>query len=66
MDWKKFLAGLATQVLASVSTNLLLEIKAFAVSFRERAAATTNPWDDVLADLMCGLLGIPKESKLLN
>lgn len=63
MDWKKFLAGLATQVLASVSVNLLAELKDFAVGFRTKAAATTNPWDDVLADMLCGLLGIPKETE---
>lgn len=63
MDWKKFLAGLAAQVLASVSVNLLAEIKTFAVGFRTRAGMTTNPWDDVLADMICGLLGIPADKE---
>ncbi len=58
MNWKAFLAKLAAQILGSVSENLLKEMKDFAIAFRTKAKQTTNPWDDVLADFICGILGV--------
>ena len=59
MDWRKFIENTIRQMLGSVSANLLVNLREFAVKFREDARATENPWDDILADFMCGLLGIP-------
>lgn len=61
MDWKKFLSNMVAQMLASVSSELLENLKSFAVEFRSDTRKTVNPWDNVLADLICGILGIPEE-----
>lgn len=58
MNWRAFLANMAAQILGSVSENLLKEMKDFAIDFRTRAKQTSNPWDDVLADFICGVLGV--------
>lgn len=63
MDWRKYLAVLAAQMLGSVSITLLKDLKAFAIKFREDARTTPNPWDDLMADFMCGILGIPEETE---
>ena len=63
MDWKKFFQQIAARILGSVSANLLVGLKDFANSFREQARKTDNPWDDILADFICGMLGIPAEEK---
>lgn len=59
MDWKKFFQQMAAQMLGSVSSNLLVQLKEFAIKFREDALKTENPWDDILANFVCGMLGIP-------
>lgn len=58
MDWKKYLAGVARQVMSSVSVDLVVNLRNFAIKFREDARQTENPWDDIVADLICGILGI--------
>lgn len=63
MDWKKFFQQMAGQILGSVSSNLLVALKDFALKFREDAAKTENPWDDILADFICGMLGVPAKKK---
>lgn len=62
MNWKEFLNRLVLQILGSISENLLAGLKEFAIKFRADARKTANPWDDVLADLICGMLGIPAEA----
>lgn len=63
MDWRKFFQQIAAQILGSVSANLLVGLKDFATSFRTEASKTENPWDDILADFICGMLGIPAAEK---
>ena len=63
MNWKNFVDRLVLQILGSISGDLMTGLKDFAVKFRNQARKTTNPWDDVLADLICGLLGIPAETE---
>lgn len=63
MDWRKFIQQIVEQMLGSVSENLLVTIREFATSFREDAEQTENPWDDILANFMCGLLGIPPKQQ---
>lgn len=53
---------MVAQMLGSVSENLLVNVREFAVKFREDARATENPWDDILADFICGMLGIPGQN----
>lgn len=59
MDWRKFLAQIAAQMLGSVSETLLISLRAFAIRFRQDARDTANPWDDILADFICGMIGVP-------
>jgi len=61
MNWKKFIENMVGQMLGSISVDLLKTIKDFAVKFRADARATANPWDDILADLLCGILGVAPE-----
>ena len=63
MNWKKFVEKMVAQMLGSISGNLMVQLKMFAVKFREDARATTNPWDDIIADLICGMLGISEEEE---
>ena len=50
-------------MLGSVSSVLLVQLQEFAKQFRETAKQTDNPWDDILADFMCGMLGINQKEK---
>lgn len=63
MDWQKFFQQIAAQILGSVSANLLIHLKEFAIKFRADAKETENPWDDILADFICGMLGIPAKTE---
>ena len=45
-------------VLAALSGPLREELVKFAKEFREKARKTENPWDDVVADILCWLLQI--------
>lgn len=54
---------MAAQILGSVSAKLLVKLKDFAESFRKDAYKTKNPWDDILADFICGMLGVPAPKK---
>lgn len=66
MNWKKFVEKMVGQMLGSISEDLLNTIRDFAVKFRADARATSNPWDDILADLLCGILGISDEAETLG
>lgn len=64
MDWKKFVNRTVIIMLGSISADLLAGLKEFAIKFRADARVTTNPWDDMIADLICGILGIPDETEI--
>lgn len=49
---------LLRQLLTVASGPLRQQLTEFAKKFREEAKATPNPWDDVLADVICWLLGV--------
>lgn len=53
-----WLIKLLVLVLPLVTPELRDKLVEFAKSFREDAKATDNPLDDVLAAILCGLLGI--------
>lgn len=55
-DWMLRLISL---ILGVVSEPLREELKKFAISFREQARMTSNPWDDYVADIICWVLAIP-------
>jgi len=58
MNWQSFVNRLVMQVLGSISGNLLKGLNELEIKFREDARATANPWDDVLADLICSILNV--------
>jgi len=49
---------LLRQLLTVVSGPLRETITNFATDFRKKAKETPNPWDDVLADILCWILDI--------
>lgn len=54
----KWLLRLLVWVLPLVSGPLREDLVKFAKKFREDARSTPNPADDVLADILCWLIGI--------
>jgi len=54
----KIIATVLVTVIKMASPKLVADLKAFAKDFRAKCAATPNPWDDVLAEALCGALGI--------
>jgi hypothetical protein len=54
----KMLAKVLVTVVTLASPELVKELKDFAVKYRTKCAATENPWDDILAEALCGLLGV--------
>jgi len=52
------LARVIISVIKLASPQLVADLKAFVVEFRDRASRTDNPLDAVLAEALCGLLGI--------
>lgn len=54
-DW---MIRLLRMLLLQMSGPLRVELEAFAVKFRENAAKTQNPMDDVLADILCWVIGL--------
>ena len=48
-------------LLNAVTPAILTSAKGFAVTLRDKARKTENPFDDVLADLICALLSIKEE-----
>ena len=43
-------------ILSSSSGPLRKTLNDFAISFKESAKKTANPWDDILADILCWIL----------
>ena len=58
MNWAQWLLKLLPNLIASISEPLRKELVTFAVSFRESAKKTANPWDDFAADVICWVLGV--------
>jgi len=52
------ISGIAKQLLLSITPQLRGTLVEFANDFKARAAKTSNPWDDVLAAVICALLGV--------
>ena len=44
--------------LAALSAPLREALVKFAKEFREKARKTENPWDDLVADILCWLLQV--------
>lgn len=53
-----FIINILRRILLSASEPMREMLVKFATDFRTRARETSNPWDDVLADLICLLLQV--------
>jgi len=53
-----WIINLIRKILLSSSGPLRKTLNDFAVSFRESARKTANPWDDILADIICWILQV--------
>ena len=54
----KWIIELIRKILGSASGPLRKVLTDFAVSFRDQARKTANPWDDILADIICWVLQV--------
>ncbi len=53
-----WIIALIRKILQSASGPLRKALVDFAVSFRAQSRETSNPWDDILADLICWILQV--------
>lgn len=60
-----WMINLFQQLLCVTSGPIREMLNNFAKELRANAKETTNPWDDILADVVCWLLAVPEtpESK---
>lgn len=55
---KDWLVDLLRQILSVASGPIRDLMINFATDLRNQAKATPNPWDDILADIVCWLFGV--------
>lgn len=55
---QNWLIELLMKVLVSISPSLREELVKFATEFRNKAKGTANPWDDILAEALCWIIGV--------
>lgn len=53
-----WIINLIRKILAGASGPLRKTLTEFAKTFRASAKKTANPWDDILADLICWILDV--------
>lgn len=58
MDWTKWLFKLLPNIMVSISGPLRAELVSFAKEFKVKAKKTENPWDDLVAEGLCWLVGV--------
>lgn len=54
----RWIIELIRRILSSASGPLRKTLIDFAISFREQAKKTPNPWDDILANIICWILQV--------
>ena len=55
-----WLINLFRRILGMASGPIRDMLVGFASDFRAKAKETPNPWDDILADIVCWLLVVPE------
>lgn len=58
----EWLTRMFVQILSVASGPIREELVNFCIDFRKRAAKTPNPWDDMLADILCWVVSVPKKN----
>ncbi len=56
--WLKIMLSIAMAALTGMTPALREQLSQAARDFRTKAAETKNPYDDILANMLCGILGI--------
>lgn len=49
---------LLLQIMMAATPHIAEALRDFAKEYRAKAAETSNPWDDRLADMICFLFGV--------
>lgn len=57
------LMRLLLSLLPQVSPVLVDWVRALAVSFKSKAKETDNPYDDIVAEIFCAILGIGEDQE---
>lgn len=55
---REFLIRLFAQILATATPTVRAELVKFCTDFRASAKKTPNPWDDILAEMLCWICGV--------
>jgi len=55
---ENWILNLILGILTSISGPIREDLEKFARDLREKAKATENPWDDIVANGLCWLIGI--------
>jgi len=55
MKWIQILVTILVQVLKQISPEIRTVLKGLLVELRVKAKATSNPWDDILVELLAGI-----------
>lgn len=53
-----FLIKLFAQILAAASPEMRAALAKFCIDYKASAKKTPNPWDDILADMLCWIVGV--------
>lgn len=55
---REFLIQLFAQILAVATPAFREQLVKFCIEYRDAAKKTPNPWDDILANLLCWMVGV--------
>jgi len=54
----KIVAAVLLRVLELSSPEIVKQLRKFAEDFRAKCAITPNPWDDILSEAICTIVGV--------
>lgn len=55
---RQFIIRLFAQILGAATPAMRAELEKFCTDYRESAKKTPNPWDDILAEMLCWICGV--------
>ncbi|GAI16062.1 unnamed protein product [marine sediment metagenome] len=55
---KQFIIRLFAQILGAASPAIRTDLVTFCKKYKEEAKKTPNPWDDILAEMLCWIVGV--------
>lgn len=54
----EFMLRLISQIFSVASPAMRAELAKFCSDYKESAKKTPNPWDDILAEMLCWIVGV--------